>query len=301
MKNVLVINYSQSGQLDNILSNFLEPFSDFEVERVKIMPKQDYPFPWNFDVFFGIMPDTVKENPIELAPFSLKREKYDLIIIGYQPWFLSPCQPITALLKDTGFTKILKDTPVATVIGSRNMWLKSQESVVKWISDAGGKMVANIPFVDRVQNHISALTIVHWMKKGKKTRKWGFFPLPGVSEKDIKSASIYGTPLANGLKTGKWDNVQEQIIAKGGIKVKSSLMLIEDRGKRIFKVWANLIEKKGTTEKKKRFWVKAFDIYLVTALFFVSPPILLIHTVLKPLFYLGIRKKQKNYLYLGIN
>lgn len=301
MKNVLVINYSQSGQLDDILENFLLPFQQFEIERVKIEPAVAYPFPWTFDIFFGIMPDTVKENPIKLAPYTLKREKYDLIIIGYQPWFLSPCQPITALLKDPEFTKVLKDTPVATVIGSRNMWLKSQESVVRWIKEAGGNMVANIPFVDRVQNHISALTIVHWMKKGKKTRKWGFLPLPGISQKDIIEASKYGAPLAKALENGNFAKVQKEIISKGGISVKSTLMLVESRGKRIFKVWADLIEKKGTTEKKRRFWVKAFDFYLVTALFVVSPPILILHLLLKPLFYFSIRKKQKQYLYLGIN
>lgn len=301
MRNILVINYSQSGQLDEILDNFLAPFEKFNIERVKIEPADPYPFPWNAEVFFGIMPATVKETPIKLAPYTLEREQYDLIIIGYQPWFLSPSQPITALLKDPQFKKVLKDTPVATIIGARNMWLKSQESIVKWVKEAGGQMVANIPYIDRVQNHISALTVLHWMKKAKKTRRWGFLPIPGISQKDIDNAAKYAPPVVKALENNNYKGLQEKILKIGGIKVKSTLALVESRGKKFFKIWADLIEKKGTTQKKRKFWTSAFEWYLIIALFVVSPPILIIHLIISPLLLSGIKKKQKHYLYLGID
>ena len=62
-------------------------------------------------------------------------DKYDLIIFGYQPWFLSPSLPATALLKNETFKKIMKNSPIVTVIGARNMWLNSQESVKQLIKD----------------------------------------------------------------------------------------------------------------------------------------------------------------------
>ncbi len=301
MKNILVINYSQSGQLDEILNNFLAPFENFEVDRVKIEPKQAYPFPWSSEVFFDVMPETVLEEPIELAPYQLRHEKYDLIIIGYQPWFLSPSQPITALLKDPSFRSVLKDTPVATVIGARNMWLNSQGSVVREVEEAGGYMVANIPYIDKVQNHVSAFTILHWMLTGKKTKKWGIFPIPGVSQHDIDNAAVYGIPLAEAIETGEYGQVQDKILEMGDIRIPSSIMLIEARGKKLFIIWANLIKRKGKTPEKRAFWVSFFKWYLVTALFVISPPILIIHTILKPLMLGSIRKTRKKYLYLGIN
>ncbi len=301
MKSVLVINYSQSGQLDLILENFLIPFKSFNIEWVKIQPKKQFPFPWSSDVFFDVMPETVLEEPIELAPYSVQKDQYDLIIIAYQPWFLSPSLPITGLLKDPKFLSVLKDTPVATVIGSRNMWLKSQESVVKWVQEAGGQMVANIPFIDKVQNHISALTILHWMSTGKKTKRWGFLPLPGVSERDINQAHSFGKPLALALEKGDYQGVQKEIIETGGIIVNSSIMLVEDRGKRLFSIWANIIKKKGTSPRKRAKMVNLFEWYLIVALFVVSPVILILYTVLRPLFWFKIQSDKKHYLYLGIN
>lgn len=303
MKSVLVISFSQTGQLNEIVENFLTPFlqEQIEIERVKISPQTPYPFPWDAFTFFDLMPDTVNEIPSALAPYTLKKEKYDLIIVGYQPWFLSPSLPATALFNDEKFRKVLKDTPVATIIGARNMWTKSQESIVKWVEEAGGFMVANIPFIDRVQNYISALTVLHWMEKGKKTRRWGFLPKPGVSKKDIGEAAKYAPPLVEGLLKGDYENVQKKIIAKGGISVKSTLMLVEARGKKFFKIWTNLINKKGTTPRKRKFWVKAFEWYLIIALFVISPPILIIHLLLKPLMLGSVRKKQHFYLFLGIN
>lgn len=300
MKNVLAINYSQSGQLDQIINSFLAPFSSFDIERVHINPEKAYPFPWSSEIFFDAMPETVLEEPIALAPYTLQKEKYDLIIIGYQPWFLSPSQPITALLKDEAFRKIMKDTPVATVIGARNMWLNSQDSIVKWVQEAGGKMVANVPLIDRVQNHISAFTILHWMLTGKKTRKWGFLPLPGISQEDIESAGSYGKPLAEALSNNDFTDVQEKILAKGGIGIPASILLIEARAKKLFLLWANLIKRKSTSPKKRAFWVSCFKWYLVTALFVISPPILLIHWLSSPLMARKIKRNKKRYLYLGI-
>ncbi|MBL3656262.1 hypothetical protein [Fulvivirga sediminis] len=56
MKNILVISYSQSGQLDSILDNFLLPFKGVNIERVKVKPQDDFPFPWTSPAFFDAMP-----------------------------------------------------------------------------------------------------------------------------------------------------------------------------------------------------------------------------------------------------
>jgi len=301
MKNILVVSYSQSGQLDEILDNFLIPLQAFHIERVRISPKDEYPFPWTSESFFDLMPETVLEEPIALAPFSFERDQYDLVILGYQPWYLSPSQPTTALLQSESFRNVLKDTPVATVIGSRNMWINAQKSIVRDIDDAGGKLVANIPLIDRVQNHISALTILHWMLTGKKTRRWGFLPLPGVSQEDIIGAKQYGEPLAEALRNNMFHGVQEKILDKGGISIAPSIIFIEARAKKLFMIWANLIKRKGTTPKKRAFYVSFFKYYLVFALFVVSPFILIVYFLLRPLFYSKIKKDREQILYLGIN
>lgn len=199
MKKILCINYSQSGQLDEILDNFTAPIDGVKLERIKVLPKNPFAFPWQTNNFYGGMPETVLEEAIEIEPIKFKEEKYDLIILGYQPWFLSPSMPTTALLKNHYFLQRVKNTPVITVIGARNMWLNAQSSVVSHIGAAGGKMVGNIALVDRAPNHLSAVSIAHWMMTGKKTRKWGIFPIPGISVKDIEGCSTFGTLVQNAL------------------------------------------------------------------------------------------------------
>jgi hypothetical protein len=301
MKDILVINYSQSGQLDQILDHFLEPLSGFNIERVKVETKTPFPFPWNGDYFFEIMPETVLEEPIELAEFELKKEKYDLIIVGYQPWFLSPSMPTTALFHTEKFKAVLKNTPVATVIGSRNMWLNSQKSIVKWIEAAGGTIVANVPFIDKVQNHISALTILHWMLSGEKTKRWGILPLPGVDQRDIAEAGKYGTPFVDAIQNNNYKGLQTKILNKGGIDISYSILFIEMKAKRIFYIWANVIKKKGTNPKKKALWCKIFNWYLTIALFVVSPILLILfYTIILPLTFNSKKRLKESFLYLNI-
>lgn len=300
LKKILVINYSQSGQLNKILQNFLTSFKPFDIDSINIKPAQQFPFPWSTETFFEVMPACVLEENTELEPISFKYEKYDLIIIGYQPWFLSPSLPTTALFNLPEFKKIINNTPITTIIGSRNMWLNSQESIVKWVNEAGGKMVANIPLSDRVQNHISAITILHWMLTGKKNKKWGFLPLPGISQKDISGVKKYSKPIIRSLENKDFKETQKDILALGGISIKPSILLIESRAKKFFKIWSKLIKQKGVTPKKRKLWVSLFKWYLIIALFIISPPIIIIYTILSPLLYSSIRKKQHHYLYLGI-
>src|ERR1700753_3342459 len=118
-KKILAIYYTQTGQLGDIVNNFMLPFEQagFTVEKVIINPVTKFTFPWSSDSFFDAMPESVLSKPTELEPFVLKETKYDLIVLGYQPWFLSPSIPTTSLLENESFKKALDNTPVITIIG----------------------------------------------------------------------------------------------------------------------------------------------------------------------------------------
>lgn len=294
MKKVLVIHFSQSGQLTEIVNNFASELSNADIDHQLIVPEKAFPFPWTTPVFFDKMPETVLEKEIELKENTYKYEQYDLIVFGYQPWFLSPSQPATALLKNQKFRKLLKDTPVITLIGSRNMWLNSQESIKKYILEAGGKLVGNVALADKSNNLVGVVTILHWMLKGEKTKKWGIFPKPGVSDEDIAGVKQYGVLANEVLENGCFDALQSEIIARGGVPVDTNILFIEERAKRLFIIWAKLILKKSE-KGKRRFWVNAFKYYLIFALFIVSPVLLLLYRVLILPFTLSGVKKKKQY------
>lgn len=298
-KKVLVVYYTQSGQLKEIVENFLAPFAkdaQVEVETVRIYPQQDFAFPWTSDRFFDAMPESVSGKPLVLQPLSFKEQSYDLIVIAYQPWFLSPSIPATSLLHDTVFQKLLANTPVVTLIGARNMWLNAQEKIKKLLLDAKARLVGNIALVDKNGNLVSAVTILHWMLTGRKDKKYGIFPIPGVAADDIKGAQVFGEVVLKHLSQGNFDQLQKELIAVKAVEVDSDLMFIEQRAGRLFSIWSGIISK----TKNRKGWLVVFKYYLLVALFIVAPLVLVINNILfRPFVGKSIRRKKE--YYLGVN
>ena len=299
---ILAINYSQSGQLNDIINNLLTPIENCSIDRISIRPKKSFSFPWPTDNFYDIMPETVLEEAIEIEEITFKEEKYDLIILGYQPWFLSPSMPTAALLQNDEFKERMVGTKVITVIGARNMWINSQISIVEQVNSSGGEMVGNIALIDRAPNHLSAISIVHWMTTGKKTRKWGIFPLPGISDDDISNMTKVGSILKEAILSQDFTHFQEKIVANNITRINTNILFIEGKAKKIFNIWAKIIKKKEKAGKNRSFWISFFRYYLNFALFFVAPILLLFDTILiRPFTYKTIQKKKAKLLYLGIS
>jgi hypothetical protein len=296
-KKILVIYYSQSGQLQDILDNFTAPLiaAGNTVEKVRIDVAKAYPFPWKGKSFFAVMPDCVLSVPTELKPFQLKESKYDLIILGYQAWFLSPSIPVNSILTHPTVKNVLKDTPVVTINGARNMWISAMERIKKILKSSDAKLVGSISLVDKHHNFVSFITIFHWMFKGKK-EAFSIFPKPGVSDEDIAHTSVYGNTVQKYLESESWDGLQDELIQQKAIEVKYNLMFIESKASKIFAIWANIISKK----KKKTAWLVAFKYYLLIALFVAAPIILTVDFIFFKPFLSGRIKKQIQQ-YSGIN
>lgn len=294
MKSILVIYYSQSGQLDRIIDNFLIPFDQNLIDRIKIIPAKPFPWPWTGKEFFDAMPESILENGMELNPMNFSTDNYNLIIVGYQPWYLSPSIPTTALFKNEKFFSLLKNKPVITIIGSRNMWLNSQEIIREHIHKAGGQLVANIPLIDRHNNFISAYSILQWMITGVKKRYHGIFPWPGVSEKDISEANVFGEIVWSAFGNKSYDFLQQKILDTGKIHLGTDILFIELKAKKIFRKFATLIKRKGTTPEKRAFYISLFKYYLVIALFFVAPIVFFIYTIsFRPVMYFSNKRKKQ--------
>jgi len=297
-KKVLAVFYSQSGQLEEIIDHFTRPLEEAGalVDKLRIYPEQAYPFPWTGKSFFSVMPDCVLQVPGRLQPFTFKESKYDLIVLGYQAWFLSPSIPSNTLLADAAFQQLAKDTPVITITGARNMWLSAMEKIKPVLKKMEAPLVGNLALVDRHHNLISFVTIFYWMFKAKKERLLNIFPVPGVSEDDILKTKNYGEAAIPYLDKGNWQGYQEEMVKQGAVPVKYNLMFIESKARKIFKVWAGIISKR----KKRDAWLVAFKYYLLIALFIAAPIILTVDAILFKPFLSGRIKKQKQY-YSGLN
>ncbi|MBS7230385.1 dialkylresorcinol condensing enzyme DarA [Flavobacterium psychroterrae] len=300
MKNVLVIYYSQSGQLEEIARNIAKPFLNSEEINVtfhEIKLENPFPFPWDKDSFFGAFPESFLQIPRELKPVSeaILNTKFDLVLFHYQVWYLSPSIPINSFLKSNDAKKILNDTPVITISGSRNMWIMAQEKIKNLLKDANAKLVGNVALVDRVGNLISVITIVEWMFSGVKKKYLGIFPLPGVSDKDIQESDKFGEVMFSALKDNNLNDLQPKLLAIGAVKISPYLVTVDRTANKIFNKWSNLIYKH---QKNRKQLLKVFNVYLFLAIWLISPIVYILHLITYP-FKLKTIKKETRY-YQGV-
>lgn len=296
---ILVVHYSQTGQLTEITDRFCAGLQDLKIDYIKFDTEKGFPFPWKMDTFMDAMPESVLEIPTKLKNITFQEKKYDWVILAYQPWFLSPSIPVSSLFHDAKFKNSVADAKFITLIGARNMWLNAHDSIKIFIQSVNGKHLGNIVFQDRHSNLLSAVSIVHWMLSGKKERKWKIFPKPGVSKKDIAHAEEYGKIFKEHIENKDLKNLQDKFISAGAISISTSILFIEMRAKRLFKIWANIIINRGKTDKKRQFWIRVFKYYLIFALFFLSPIVLLLFYIfLKPFSTSKIKKLKYHYSYL---
>ena len=295
MKEVLIIYYTQSGQLRQILDNIV---SGFDPERTKvtyyeIVPEEPFEFPWKPGKFYDAFPESFLQVPSKLNPPSgeILGKKYDLVVLGYQVWYLTPSIPINSFLKSGHAKKLLAHTPVVTVVACRNMWIQAQEKMKRLLAGADAKLVGHIALVDNNVNHISVITIAHWMFSGKKDRYLGVFPKPGVSDRDIERASRFSAPIQNALVNGGFGTLQERLLVLGAAPINAYLVQVDKRGNAVFSKWANLIVKKGGPGDQKRLkWVGLFKYYLLFAIWLIAPLVFIVFL----LTYLPMYQKRNN-------
>ncbi|MBF4492368.1 dialkylresorcinol condensing enzyme DarA [Flavobacterium sp. JLP] len=300
MKNVLVIYYSQSGQLESIARNIAKPFLNSDEIKVtfhEIQLEKPFPFPWDKASFFEAFPESFLQIPTALKPVSeeILNTKFDLVLLHYQVWFLSPSIPMNSFLKSAEAKTILNHTPVVTINGSRNMWIMAQEKVKVLLRDANAKLVGNVALVDRVGNLISVITIVHWMFSGVKKRYLGFFPLPGVSDKDIQESDKFGEAILSQFEQNKLEDLQPKLTALGAVKISSYLVTVDKTANKIFNKWSNIIHK---NQKNRKMLLKVFNVYLLLAIWLISPIVYILHLITYP-FKLKTIKKETRY-YQGV-
>ena len=270
---ILVLYYTQTGQLRQILDSITGGIADkVDIDYAAIEPVKPFPFPWTAVQFFDTMPETVVHLPAPIKPLSAEvvNKNYDLIIFGYQPWFLNPSQPATAFMKSE-YAQVFKDKAVITVVGCRNMWLHAQEKVKGYLNDVNARLVGNIVLTDNSPNLVSLLTVIRWSFKGQKAAS-GLLPAAGVQDADIFEAQRFGPIIYKHLQENNLIDLQRELLLQGGVVLKPGLVILEQRGIKNFRFWAKFIREKGGPGDPNRVKrVLMFKNLLLVAVFILSP------------------------------
>lgn len=299
-KNILVLYYSQSGQLKNLAENFTSPLDkedDIDLTITEIKTTENYPFPWkSFSTFINVFPECVYNDVPDIAiDDEVLKKDYDLIIFAYQVWYLSPSLPATGFLKSEYAKKLLKDKPVITLIGCRNMWLQAQEETKKMLSDIGAKLIDNVVLTDQGNSLVNLITTPRWLLTGKKEPFWGIFPEAGIKRDDIEKSSRFGARLVEALRSDEETLGKPLLKGLGAVDVDEKLIASEKAGKRSFKIWGKLFRAIGKpTSKLRNYLAYLYIVFLVALIIAVVPANIVIKTVLRP-FTRGKIEEQKKY------
>lgn len=288
MKKILVIQYSQTGQLSGVLRSLsgpLEADPGVQVTVETLRPRRAFPFPWPVFRFFDTFPETVYGDVPELEPLSLGTDGgYDLVILGYTAWFLSPSLPIQAFLKSADAARLLKGKPVVTVVACRDMWLQAQEIIKQRLAEAGARHVGHVALTDEAGSVGSFLATPLWMLTGE-PGPWlgGLIPKAGVAPAKVAAARRFGERIASALTQGAL--LDEHLLkGLGAVTVNSALIGSERAIRRGFRVWGGLLRALGPQGNWKRKVALVFYVaWLVLAIVVLVPLGYLLRKSLGPL------------------
>jgi hypothetical protein len=168
-KRVLVVSWSQSGQLGRVRDAFVAPFAEagHDVVRVELTPVTPYPFPWKVTSFFGEFPETVLGRPKPIAPVEIPPGDWDLVVLAAQVWFLSPSQPVAAFLASPA-AEVLRGRRVLTLVSCRNMWLTGWRKLVTAIQARGGVVTDRVVATQSGPEFASFFTTLAFMLTGRR-------------------------------------------------------------------------------------------------------------------------------------
>jgi len=288
MARILVISYSQTGQLERVARAMVSPLigdSGFEVISEKLQPQTPYPFPWGFLDFFDTFPETVHLDEVPLQPVGFDPDAhYDLVILAYTVWFLSPALPISSFLKSPA-ARVLAGKPVITLIACRNMWLSAQETVKDLLARRGARLIDNVVLIDQGPTWATFVTTPRWLLTGRKSGFWHIFPPAGVSDAAAKAAARFGRALRearhlieSGAATGPL------LSGLAAVKVNPGYIASERLGKRSFLIWGRLLRALGQPGNAvRRIVLVVYILFLVTLILTVVPLGVLARRLLRPL------------------
>jgi len=287
-KRVLAIYFSQTGQLEKVLHAMLEPLhqkNGIELTLLPLQSSENFTFPWSFFRFFDAFPESVYGDAPPNIPFTLPDpSSYDLIIIGYQPWFLSPSLPISAFMQSEQAREILKGKPVITVIACRNMWIEAQKTMKELLVSCEARLIDNVVLSDQSGPLESFITTPRWMLTGKKNKFWGL-SAAGISDEAIQKSRRFGEAIVKGLEEDREFKNEPLLKNLGAVRVDPRFITSEKIGKRSFRIWGKWVRAFGKRGSwRRRPILVLYTMFLIALIVSVVPLNMVFQRIIRRLF-----------------
>jgi hypothetical protein len=261
-RRVLAICYSQSGDAARCAEAFLTPLkaAGATVEVATLRPVPPYPFPWrSVRRFFDVMPDCIHGKASEIeAPSFDPDAPYDLVVLFYQVWFLSPSLPLVGFFNHPQ-SRVLQGRPTITVVVCRNMWLVAAAKVHRRLAELGAKHLDNLVVTHQGPIWATFVTTPRYLLFGRRDRLWNVFPEPGVGETELDRVRRFGEHLAGRLQQLGPERTQPFFTGLQAARIEDKYILPELIGGVLFRCSAWLI---SALDRLGGKWLRAVGVYL---------------------------------------
>jgi hypothetical protein len=292
---ILIIYYSQTGEVAQVADRFATELKSRDTELVfeEIRARADYPYPWrSVRRFFDVMPECVLGRPPEICPCAFDPEaRFDLVVLAYPVWFLSPALPIQGFFVSP-HAAVLESAQVITISVSRAMWQRASLAMKRLLAAAGAVHCDNIVITHEGSSLLTLVSTPRALLFGKRDRFLGVFPRVGASENDLERVGRLGSVVARQLKR---DNPRGISLLRGepAVRVNRWLVVPELLAWFCFYAWAVIIRRCGRLHTELRtLGVYGFVLFLV-ALIFLGLPLTVLGTWLA---YPVIRGRLNRYI-----
>ena len=203
MDRVLILYYSQSGEVAKIASVFATELSrtGVEVTIERLTPETEHPYPWrSVRRFFDVMPESVLGLPAPIRnPGYDPTTRFRMVILAYPVWFLSPAMPVQAFF-GLAHTEVLRDTETVTITVSRAMWHSASERIKGLLAAAGAVHCDNVVITHQGSPLLTLVSTPRALLFGRKDSLLGVFPKSGVSDLDRARVRELATVTARRLR-----------------------------------------------------------------------------------------------------
>src|SRR3546814_4416230 len=106
----------------------------------------------------------------------------------------------------------------------------------------------------------------------------------------------FGAPIQAHLKRGDYSTLQAELLALGAVMIRPVLVFTDKRANTLFAKWANRIRRKGLPGAEARQpWLKAFNYYLLFAIWVLAPIVCFLCFILPLSFFSFIRYETRYY------
>ncbi|MDA7416360.1 dialkylresorcinol condensing enzyme [Xenophilus arseniciresistens] len=285
-KRVLVLRYSQTGQLDAVTDRLIAPLRTdpaLSLTELRLVPQTPFPCPWPLLRFFDAFPESAHLAPGPLQPLALSSdERFDLVILPWQVWFLAPSQPITAFLQHPLAARVLRGVPVVSVIACRNMWMLAFDKLRGLLEGCGARLIDNVVLTDPGPTWATFITTPRWLLTGRRNAFWGM-PAAGLNAAQIEGCARFGHALRAALARGDERGSGPLLAGLGAVRADARLYVSEKAGTRSFYLWGKLIRAVGGAGSAARQpLVALYVLFLIVLILTVVPISMTVQALARP-------------------